>query len=144
SYIGSNKSVSNTLVDSFGGAVFVTGGRSITIEDSVFTDNHGGVGGALYARVSGKLSLLRTALFGNDAGIGGAIFHLRAEPGNPVVDLRNVSAVRNRATLNGGVLPGSGGVLASDSPLILYNNTFWRNSAAGSGDNLSGLYGTGQ
>ncbi len=143
SYFGSNKSVSNAPTGTNvaeGGVISVQSGRSVTIEDSVFTDNHvntpynndpvAGLGGALAVRLSGKLSLLRAALFGNDAGTGGAIYHRAVTPGSSSADLRNVSAVHNRAK------HGNGGALVSDSPVILYNNTFWRNSAALAGDNL--------
>ncbi len=130
------------------GAIFMLNGKSITIEDSVFADNsvktpndNGPdirLGGALDVSLTGKLSLLRTALVGNDAGTAGAIYHSGPFPGNPSVELRNVSAFENRAS------HGDGGVLVSNSQLILYNNTFWRNSASVAGDNLAGLTGSAQ
>ncbi|HET9032967.1 MAG TPA: choice-of-anchor Q domain-containing protein [Dokdonella sp.] len=141
----SNRAESNGLAGSArasGGAIFMLNGKSITIEDSVFSDNDartpndGGpgirFGGALDVSLDGKLSLLRTALVSNDAGEGGAIYHTGPFPGNPVVEMRNVSAFDNRA------MRGNGGVLLSNSQLILYNNTFWRNSASLAGDNLAG------
>ena len=147
----SNRSESNGTVGSAyasGGAIYTLNAKSITIEDSVFVDNDartpndGGpdirFGGALDVRATGKLSLLRTALVSNDAGSGGAIRHHGVFPGNPILELRNVSAFDNRATL------GNGGVLASNSQLILYNNTFWRNNASVAGDNLAGTAVTAQ
>ncbi len=142
----SNRAESNAAVgaaSATGGAIFVVDGKSITIEDSKFVDNHArtpndsgpGIryGGALDVRLDGKLSLLRTALVSNDAAEGGAIRHRGVFTGNPIVEMRNVSAFDNRATL------GNGGVLLSNSQLILYNNTFWRNSASQAGDNLAGF-----
>ena len=141
----SNRAESNGSVGTAraaAGAIFMLNGKSITIEDSKFVDNDartpndGGpgirFGGALDVRLGGKMSLLRTALVSNDAGDGGAISHFGVYPGNPTVEMRNVSAFDNRAT------DGKGGVLVSNSQLILYNNTFWRNSAALAGDNLAG------
>ncbi len=147
----SNYSESNAAVGAAhasGGAIFMLNGKSITIEDSVFAGNHVNTpndsgpdirfGGAMDVRVTGKVSLVRTALVSNDAGSGGAIRHYGPYPGNPTVELRNVSAFDNRATL------GKGGVLVSNSQLILYNNTFWRNSASVAGDNLAGITGNAQ
>lgn len=147
-YIGSNSAVSYGpagTVSARGGAIYMQGGKSITIEDSVFTDNHvktthdftAGIrfGGALDVRLRGALVVRRSVFVSNDAGEGGAIYHTGTGSGTPTVELRNVTAFDNWATL------GSGGFLASDSELTLYNNTFWRNGASVAGDNLAGASG---
>ncbi len=147
-YIGSNRAVSNGPAGgarASGGAIHMLGGASITIDDSVFTSNYVKTsndpgpsirfGGALDVRLSGALVVRRSAFVNNDAGEGGAIYHWGTPSSTPTVELRNVTAFANQATL------GSGGFLASTGVLTLYNNTFWRNSASMAGDNLAGTFG---
>lgn len=144
SYFGSNHAVSSGSPgtgQALGGAIFIASGDTVSIADSTFTDNDARtpnsssagstLGGALYATLSAPLEILRSAFTGNDAGAGGAIFHVGNDSNNASVSLRNSSLYDNHAS------QGRGGALFSNSRLTLRSNTFWKNSASESGDNLA-------
>lgn len=103
---------------------------SITISDSLFKNNAGTIGGAMYV-IGGTLSLNNVTFDGNSAtGDGGAVSVIATD-----VEMNNVKMINNRALAS----TFSGGGLYSSSSLNfnVYNSYFFNNSAFSYGGALA-------
>jgi predicted outer membrane repeat protein len=79
-----------------GGAVCLYGGRAV-FDRSLFTENSGNTGGAVYiSGAPGPVTVTRTYFDSNEAGLGGAIY-----AASTYLAVRNSAAVNNTASLSG-------------------------------------------
>jgi predicted outer membrane repeat protein len=113
----------NNVADTRGGAIFLAGGSSASVSDTVLTGNTAQKGGAIYA-VNGSLDIQRSTFTGNTStGIdsGGAI----QTYGSTAVSISDSVISGNSGDAGGGIQtlnPGSGGSLLIQGSTVSGNN----------------------
>lgn len=116
---------------SFGAAVYVASGRSLTATDVIFSNNTSTSNGG-HIRAIGNVDLTNVALIGGSAARGGAI-----DVAGGVTTLTNVTISGNTATSSN----GGGGIFINAGTLNLVHTSIADNTASigpGGGINLTG------
>ena len=107
-----------------GGALWVGGNASATIDNSRFEDNHAQQGGAIYVE-GGGLEFNSTKAFRNDAGYGGAIF----SNGGSIV-------LQSYSEFHGNYASGYGGGLYAVGGRVVVADTSMRDNQASLGRDI--------
>ncbi|MBV8529523.1 MAG: hypothetical protein JOZ75_14525 [Candidatus Dormibacteraeota bacterium] len=113
-----------------GGAILINGAGTVTVNNSVFTNNNGGIqlGGAIF-NFGGTLTVLNSTFDGNNrSGDGGAIGTLGA------LTVSNSTFTGNSASGEGGAIFSNGG----ESTVTVINSTIANNSVTGGGSGNGG------
>ena len=107
-----------------GGALWVGGNASATIDNSRFEDNHAPQGGAIYVD-GGNLQFKSSKAYGNDAGYGGAIF----SKGGSI-------ALKSHSEFSGNYASAHGGALYAEGGLVFIEDTSMRDNQAARGRHI--------
>lgn len=118
-----------------GGAILISGSGTLSVNNSAFTNNNGGIqlGGGIF-NFGGTLTVLNSTFSGNTSGDGGAIGAL------------GTTTIAN-TTMSGNHASGEGGGFFSNSassPVSIVNSTIANNTTGGDGGGIAVETGTTQ
>lgn len=119
-----------------GGAILISGSGTVSVNDTVFTNNNGGfqLGGAIF-NFGGMLTVLNSTFSsGNTSGDGGAIASLGA------TTIANTTISGNHASGEGGGFFSNSG----SSAVSIVNSTIANNTTGGDGGGIAAETGTTQ
>ena len=106
----------------FGGGIYNSDGATLTIDNTAFVDNMGGVAGGAGIFNGGSLTITDSGFHGNNAGNAGAA-GIKNDRGGTLA-IANTSFFRNQANVAGG------GAIRNEGSLVVVNSVFADNRAS--------------